>query len=170
MQGERYETGNEPKRFLGRACRRRTPGAAAAPAAAPTAPVAIAKCKTYAEYLPVMEKMIDQIGGLGRLVKGKTVAIKINFTGGPTTRLGFLPQSRTYWTHPHTVGAMIHLLNKAGARRIRVAEGAAWRGPHSLEEWMYQASWDIGRCERGAEGGVCQHQPALPWQQALHPV
>ena len=121
---------------------------AAAPAA-PTAPVAIAKCKTYAEYLPVMEKMIDQIGGLGKLVKGKTVAIKINFTGGPTTRLGFLPQSRTYWTHPHTVGTMIHLFNKAGARRIRVCEGvdmpqgAVEAPPNSLEEWMYQASWDI---------------------------
>ena len=74
-----------------------------------------------------MEKMLDQLGGLGRLVKGKTVAIKINLTGGPNTRLGYLPAGRTYWTHPQTVGAMIHLLDKAGARRIRVLEGATCR-------------------------------------------
>ena len=86
--------------FLGGLAVAGLPARSAAPAA-PTAPVAIAKCKTYAEYLPVMEKMIDQVGGLGRLVKGKTVVIKINFTGGPNTRLGFLSQSRTYWTHPH---------------------------------------------------------------------
>ena len=121
---------------------------AAAPTA-PTAPVAIAKCRTYDQCLPVMEKMIDQIGGLGRLVKGKTVAVKINFTGGPNTRLGYLPASRTYWSHPQIVGATIHLLHKAGARRIRVVEGVdmpqgtAEAPPHSLEEWMRQASWDI---------------------------
>ena len=42
-------------------------------ASAPTAPVAFAKCKSYgAELLPTLEKMFDQLGGLGRLVKGKT--------------------------------------------------------------------------------------------------
>ncbi len=134
--------------FLGTLAASAAQARAAAPSA-PTAPVAVAKCKTYDQYLPVMEKMLDQIGGLGRLVKGKTVVIKINFTGGPNTRLGYLPASRTYWTHPQTVGAMIHLLNKAGARRIRVVEGvdvpqgSAEAPKHSLEEWMYQASWDI---------------------------
>ncbi|HSW48827.1 MAG TPA: DUF362 domain-containing protein [Bryobacteraceae bacterium] len=111
-------------------------------AAAPTAPVALAKCKTYKEYLPTMERMLDQLGGLGRLVKGKTVAIKINLTGAPDQRLGYLPAARTYWTHPQDVGAMIHLLDKAGARRVRVLEGAmSW--PDTLEEFMLRASWDI---------------------------
>jgi uncharacterized protein (DUF362 family) len=111
-------------------------------AAAPATPVAVAKCKSYADYLPVLEKMIDQLGGLGRLVKGKTVVIKINMTGGPSTRLGYLPPSRSYWTHPQTVGAMLHLLDKAGARRLRVVEGVDVP-PGSLREWMYRASWDI---------------------------
>ena len=52
---------------------------------APTAPVAVAKCMTYdsAELLVVMAKMFDRIGGLGRVAKGKTVAVKVNLTGEP---------------------------------------------------------------------------------------
>ena len=68
---------------------------AAAPEA-PTAPVAVAKVKTYAEQAAAMEKMMDQLGGLGRIVKNKTVNIKINFTGEATSRLGYLPPSRSY--------------------------------------------------------------------------
>src|SRR5512144_1012746 len=107
--------------FLGGLAAAAIPARAAVPA--PTAPVAIAKSKSYSESLPVLTKLMDQIGGLGRIAKNKTVVIKINFTGGPTTRLGHLPQSRTYWTNPQHVGAMIHLMGKAGARRIRIAEG-----------------------------------------------
>ncbi|MGD0365509.1 MAG: DUF362 domain-containing protein [Bryobacteraceae bacterium] len=111
-------------------------------ASAPTAPVAIARCKTYGpEFLAAAGKMFDQLGGMGRLVKGKTVSIKINLTGGETTRLDHLPQGRTFWTHPRTVGAVIHLLDRAGARRIRVVEGA-WAWPASLEEFMLKAGWD----------------------------
>src|SRR3974390_3207080 len=71
-------------------------------AEAPTAPVALARCKTYAsgELLPAMQKMFDQLGGLGRLVKGKTVAVKINLTGSPSYRLGYLPLEDTHYTHP----------------------------------------------------------------------
>jgi len=66
-----------------------------------------------AELVPAMRKMFDQLGGLGRLVKGKTVAIKINLTGSPTYRLGYLrwrtrttlirirsPPRRTSWRRP----------------------------------------------------------------------
>jgi uncharacterized protein (DUF362 family) len=111
-------------------------------AAAPTAPVAIARCKTYGEeFLAATEKMFDQLGGLGRLVKGKTVTVKINLTGGETTRQDHLPAGRTIWSHPRTVGAVVHLLDRAGARRIRVVEGA-WVWPASLEEFMLKAGWD----------------------------
>jgi uncharacterized protein (DUF362 family) len=111
-------------------------------AAAPTAPVAIARCRGYgAEYVAATERMFDQLGGLGRLVKGKTVTIKINLTGNETTRQDNLPAGRTIWTNPRTVGAVIHLLDKAGARRIRVVEGAfIW--PASLQEFMLKAGWD----------------------------
>jgi uncharacterized protein (DUF362 family) len=110
-------------------------------AAAPTAPVAIGKCKSYGpEFVAAMDKMFDQIGGIGNLVRGKTVSIKINMTGSAETRLGYLPAGRTHWTHPLTVGGIIHLLDKYGARRIRVLEGEVW--PGSLEEWMAKQGWD----------------------------
>jgi uncharacterized protein (DUF362 family) len=111
-------------------------------ASVPTAPVAIARCRSYGdEFLASAEKMFDQLGGLGRIVKGKTVTIKINLTGVETARQDYLPQSRTIWTHPRTVGGVIHLLDKAGARRIRVVEGA-WMWPASLEEFMLKSGWD----------------------------
>jgi uncharacterized protein (DUF362 family) len=111
-------------------------------ATVPTAPVAIAKCKSYGEeFGSTVEKMFDQLGGLGRLVKGKTVAIKINLTGNDSRRFDYISAGRAFWTHPRTVGGIIHLLEKSGARRIRVLEGAmAWGA--SLEEFMYKANWD----------------------------
>jgi uncharacterized protein (DUF362 family) len=111
-------------------------------ASAPTAPVALARCKSYGpEFLAAAEKMFDQLGGIGRIVKGKTVTIKVNLTGGENVRLDYLPMGRACWSHPRTVGAVIHLLDKAGARRIRVVEGA-WVWPAPLEEFMYKAGWD----------------------------
>src|ERR1035437_4480675 len=61
---------------------------------APVAPVVIARSKTYepAELTPVLDGMFDKLGGLGRLVQGKTVAIKLNFNGGATVRLGHPPR------------------------------------------------------------------------------
>lgn len=110
--------------------------------AAPTAPVAVAKCNTYGpEFAATLEEMFDQLGGLGRLVKGKTVVVKINLTGEVWYRLGYLPAGRAHWNEPQTIGATIRLLDKAGARRIRVVEGAfAW--PDSLAEFLLRAAWD----------------------------
>ena len=52
--------------------------------AAPTSPVAIARCRSYDDNLDAtLARMFDQIGGTGSLVKGKTVALKLNLTGNP---------------------------------------------------------------------------------------
>src|SRR5262245_39661206 len=47
------------------------------------AKVAIAPCKTYAaqEVRAAYDQCFDLLGGIGSLVKGKTVTIKINLTG-----------------------------------------------------------------------------------------
>ena len=112
-------------------------------AAAPASTVALGRSKTYqpAEVLPVIEKMFDQLGGLGKLVKGKTVAIKINMTGGPAFRLKHLPQEDTHYTHPHVIAAVVHLLGKAGAARIRILE-CPYATADPLEECMLQANWE----------------------------
>ena len=110
----------------------------------PTAPVAIARCRSYgAELLPTMEKMFDQIGGLGRIVKGKTVAIKVNLTGSPKMRLGHAPAEDAQYTHPRVIAAAVHLMSKAGARRVRILE-SPWSTTDPLEEYMMDANWDPG--------------------------
>src|SRR5690349_16121408 len=110
---------------------------------APTSPVAVARCKTYkpSELLPVMEKMFDQLGGLGRLVKGKTVAAKINLTGSPTYRVGYAPLEDSHYTHPHVIAAAVHLMGKAGARRIRILE-SPWATSDPIEEYILRANWE----------------------------
>lgn len=109
---------------------------------APAAPVAIGKCTSYGkELLPALGKLFDQIGGLGRLVAGKTVTIKVNLTGPPTGRLGHLSAEMTYWTHPAVIGATVHLLGRAGARRIRVVE-CAHSTAEPLAEFILRAGWE----------------------------
>jgi len=112
-------------------------------ASAPSAPVAVGKCGTYAaaQLLPVLDKMFDQLGGLGRLVKGKTVAIKINLTGPPSYRLGYSPLGDTHYTNPQVIAAVVHLIGKAGARRIRVLE-CPWSSADPVEECLLQANWE----------------------------
>jgi uncharacterized protein (DUF362 family) len=110
---------------------------------APAAPVALAGCASYgAELLPTLTRMFDQIGGLGRIVKGKTVAVKVNLTGGPESRMGYLPIGLTTWTHPGVIAATIHLMGRAGARRIRLLE-SPWKSAEPLQEHMIGAGWDI---------------------------
>jgi uncharacterized protein (DUF362 family) len=109
---------------------------------APTAPVSVARCRSYGpELLPVMDKMFDQLGGLGRLAAGKTVAMKVNLTGSPKDRLGHLAAESAQWTNPHVIANTIHLLNKAGARRVRILE-SSWNTAEPLEETMYEGNWD----------------------------
>ena len=87
----------------------------------PASPVAIARCRSYREDLTgKLSTMFDQIGGIGPLVKGKTVALKLNLTGQPQ-RFPIDPEL-PYRTNPDTVLALTHLLARAGARRIRILE------------------------------------------------
>lgn len=90
-------------------------------ASAPASPVAIARCRAYDRNLTeTFGKMFDQIGGIGTLVKSKTVAIKLNLTGQPT-RFPVDPKL-PYRTQPDTVLAVAHLIARAGAKRIRIIE------------------------------------------------
>jgi uncharacterized protein (DUF362 family) len=89
--------------------------------------------------LPVMAKMFDQLGGIGKLVKGKTVAIKFNLTGSPQQRLGNLSAADTHFTHPAVIGAAVNLMAKAGAARIRVLE-SPWATTEPIEEFLFQAN------------------------------
>ncbi|MBI1786911.1 MAG: DUF362 domain-containing protein [Acidobacteria bacterium] len=88
---------------------------------APASTVAIARCRSYEDDLAgKLSRMFDQIGGIGSLVKGKTVALKLNLTGNPK-RFPVDP-AYPYRNDPVTVAATTHLLARAGARRIRIIE------------------------------------------------
>jgi uncharacterized protein (DUF362 family) len=112
-------------------------GAAAAGLAfarpAPSSTVAIARCRSYDEDLVrKLSTMFDQIGGIGKLVRGKTVAVKLNLTGNPS-RFPVDP-ALPYRTNPATVLATAHLLSAAGARRIRILE-TFFPARQDLELW-----------------------------------
>ena len=109
---------------------------------APAGRVAVGRCMEYGpDVVTTMETMFDQLGGLEGLVRGKTVAIKLNLTGGAFDRLGYVPVGMTHWVHPEVVGATVHLLAKAGAYRIRLLE-SPWSTAEPLEEFILQANWE----------------------------
>ncbi len=104
--------------------------------------VSIARCPDYGQALaPTLHTMFDQLGGLSGLVRNKTVAIKVNLTGSPDSRLGNTPAEYAQYTHPAVIGATVRLIGEAGARRIRVLEGA-FSTDDPLEEFMLQVGWD----------------------------
>lgn len=110
---------------------------------AQTAPVSIAKCPSYNEDIAaILGTMFDQIGGAERLVKNKTVTIKLNLTGSPGLRFQGKPLGSTHYTHPKTLGAMIYTLDRAGARRIRLVE-SCWATAGPLEEYMLDSGWNV---------------------------
>jgi len=119
----------------------------------PTAPVAVARCSTYGpEIVTTLARMFDQIGGLRKLVKGKTVSMKINVTGNAELHFGGLSLGQTYWVHPQVVAATVHLLGNAGARRIRLLESPTGTKIHSLAEFFTNAGWKPSDFTSAASG------------------
>lgn len=111
---------------------------------APARPVAIDRCRTYgSELLPTLESLFDRIGGLGHLVKGKTVGVKLNLNLGPTNRQGHYPLGESHWPHPRLIAAMMHCMAKAGVHRIRLLESAWALRADPLEETLIEANWDL---------------------------
>jgi hypothetical protein len=120
---------------------------------APAAPVSIAKCATYDEDVQAkLATLFDQLGGLERLVRNKTVTVKINMTGAPSQRVQGLAPALTHYTHPKLIGATAYLIGKAGARRIRFVE-SAWATSGPLEDVMLDSGWNV-RTLLSAAGGV----------------
>jgi len=110
--------------------------------AVPAGRVAVGVCHEYdADVTGTLARMFDQLGGLEGLVRGKTVAVKLNLTGDATDRLGYFPAEITHWVHPQVIGATVQLLGQAGAARIRLLE-SPMSTAEPLEEFMLQANWE----------------------------
>ncbi len=130
-------------------------------ATAPAAPVAIARCLSYQEDLTsILAAMFDQIGGLERIVRNKTVTLKLNLTGNPALRFMGKPLGVTHYTHPKVVGAVAYLMGKAGARRIRFVEGAAGTGG-PLEEYLLDSGWNVRQLKSAASSIEFENTNAL---------
>jgi uncharacterized protein (DUF362 family) len=110
---------------------------------APSMPVGIDRLATYdrAAVTASMSKLFDQIGGVRKLVKGKTVTIKPNITAGPGVPCLGLPPERTFQTHFNVILAATDLLHRAGARRIRIVESVF--GHLTLEQFLARSGWDM---------------------------
>src|ERR1051325_3374844 len=126
-------------------------GLSAAESVAPSArgAVAIVPCKTYGpEVQPALDKCFDLLGGIGSLVKNKTVTVKLNLTGtdfrpfltNPTTGKP-RPVGETYMTHYATAFALASSLFAAGAKRIRFVEST--QSTSALESTLDLADWDV---------------------------
>ena len=89
-------------------------------AAAPATTVAIVRCRSYSDFRPKLATAFDQIGGIQKLVQGKTVGLKLNLTGNPA-RFPLTP-NLPYRTNGDTVANTVYLLAKAGAKRVRIIE------------------------------------------------
>ncbi len=101
-------------------------------AAAPASAVSIVRCRDYADFGTELSSAFDQIGGIQKLVRGKTVGLKVNLTGNPA---GWpLTPDLPYRVNGESIAATVHLLAKAGARRVRIIE-SFFPGDQDLGLW-----------------------------------
>src|SRR5438552_13888611 len=140
----------------------------------PSSPVSITRCKAYDReaVFRQLEMMMDQLGGLAKLVAGKTVAVKVNLTGNPRQPALGLPASRTFQVHPDVVLATATVLDRAGARRLRFVECTYQSGP--FEPYLRGAGWDLHALAalkaaveyedtRNLGKGKRYHEVKVPW-------
>lgn len=105
--------------------------------------VSIVTCRDYAPagVRAAFDRSFDQLGGLGPLLKDKTVTVKINLTGSNFKAVLDRPVGETYMTHPVTVMAMTAAFFGAGARRVRLVESTNLRQP--LAATLVAAGFDL---------------------------
>ncbi len=120
------------------------PGSATqtAPVNTSNAKVAIVRCKSYGtEVKDAYRQCFDLLGGIGSLVKNKTVTVKINLTGSPFEEIFGRVSGESYLTHGATAIALAQVFLDEGAKRVRFVESASFR--ESMEDILSQAGWDV---------------------------
>jgi uncharacterized protein (DUF362 family) len=128
---------------------------------AAAAPVAIGKCASYDDDVTAkLATLFDQLGGIEKLVRNKTVTVKVNMTGSPGLRFQGKAPAITHYTHPKLLGAAAFLMGKAGAKRIRFVE-SAWATSGPLEEVMLDSGWNVRTLQSAAPGVEFENTNAL---------
>lgn len=122
-------------------------------AASGKATVALVSCPTYGPAVkPALRKCFDLVGGVGPLVRNKTVTVKMNLTGTDFTPFLGRPVGETFMTHPDTVSALLALLFEEGATRVRLVESTQSHDDlkttlQSVAGWNVAALDGLGRVE-----------------------
>src|ERR1041385_5861474 len=118
------------------------PGPAVAALKRSSAKVAIVPCRSYGpEVQKAMARSFDLLGGIGSLVRNKTVTVKLNLTGTDFSPFMQKPVGETYMTHFSTALALASLLVAAGARRVRFVESTQSKA--ELAATLALADWDV---------------------------
>lgn len=135
---------------------------------APAAPVAVARCATYGpEVTTTLAGMFDYLGGLSKLVNGKTVSMKVNLTGAAGGRLGSLPQGETHWVHPDVVGAIPAGQSGCAAHSpAGESPGSRFAGGVYFPRRLDSSGPHQRRCQRG----VGEHELSRGREQIYAPV
>lgn len=106
------------------------------------AKVAIVACRGYGpEVKTALAESFDLLGGIGSLVKNKTVTVKVNLTGTDFSQFLGRPVGETFMTHYSTALALTSLLFGAGAKRVRFVESTTSRS--ELASTLDLADWDV---------------------------
>ena len=135
------------------------------PASRPSnAKVAIVACKSYGpEVRAAMGKCFDLLGGIGSLVKNKTVTVKLNLTGTDFTPFLNRPVGETYMTHYATA------FEQALKRRfLRVARRPTPPKPHQVRA----SRWRVvtkQRLERRLRHRIGNRRPASAPRSRIPP-
>lgn len=106
------------------------------------AKVALVRCRTFGPAIhTALAEAFDLLGGVGGLVKGRTVTVKLNLTGSNFEPLFGRPVGDSYITHPDSALALASLLFRAGARRVRFVEST--QRVQALQATVADAGWDV---------------------------
>lgn len=90
-----------------------------------------------------MAQAFDLLGGIGSLVSGKTVCVKINLTNdGMFENLFGNPPGDSFITNDKTAIALATLLFQAGATRVRFVDSVGFLEPLT-DTLLNRARWDV---------------------------
>jgi uncharacterized protein (DUF362 family) len=130
--------------------------------------VAVARCRAYddKELVATLSTMFDQLG-VERIVRNRTVTIKLNLTGSPALKFQGRPLGVTHYSHPKTAGALAHLLGRAGAKRIRFVE-SAWATAGPLEEYLLDSGWNVRSLQSSAPSVEFENTNAIGKAKRYH--
>lgn len=105
--------------------------------------VAIVSCTNYSSGVQTaLAQAFSLLGGIGTLVDGKTVTVKINLTNdGQFENLFGRPPGESFITHGSTAIALAALLFQNGAQKVRFVDSVGFLSP--LSDILAMAQWDV---------------------------